>query len=156
MKDSFKCAYMNCALEFAELSHAKRAKVGAILVKDNRIISIGINGMPSGWSNECETNVVVPEVEVSPGIIDIVDHSRTVTKPEVSHAERNCLDKMAKSTESSAGSIMFVTHEPCFECAKSIHNCGVVSVYYRKKHESQSHGSGIEFLEKAGVTVKRL
>ena len=100
---------MKTAETFAELSHARRLHVGAIVVKDDRIISIGYNGMPAGWDNDCE---------------DTIQHSDdTVTlksKPEVLHAETNAIAKLAKSTESGDGAVLFVTHSPCLDCAKLI------------------------------------
>ena len=101
---------MDVAERFARLSSAQRAKVGAIIVKDKRIISIGYNGMPSGWDNDCEHD--------------------GKTKPEVLHAETNAIAKVAQSNESSRGSEIFCTHLPCIECAKLIHQSGIVTVYY--------------------------
>jgi len=129
--DKWQEAYMDTAERFASLSTAKRLQVGAIVVKDNRIISIGYNGMPSGWDNECE------------------DHTNK-TKPEVVHAEANAIAKLARSTESGLGSEMYVTHAPCIECAKQIYTAGVTKVYYKNKYRSDD---GIGFLVKCGVVV---
>jgi dCMP deaminase len=142
MKEKLKQAYMKTAETFAELSHARRLHVGAIVAKDDRIISIGYNGMPSGWDNNCE---------------DTVQHSDdTVTlksKPEVLHAETNAIAKLAKSNESGMGAIMFITHAPCLDCAKLIYQSGISSVLYRNAYRDTS---GITFLEKSGVTVEQL
>lgn len=141
MKDKFIHAFMDCAERFAQLSTATRAKVGALIVKDNRIISIGYNGMPSGWDNECEETF-----EWSDG------HPEVRTKPEVLHAETNAIAKVAQSNESSRGSEMFCTHLPCMECAKLIHQSGIVTVYYREEYQS-AKGTGKQFLIDSGIEV---
>ena len=132
MKEKFVSAFMDVAERFAQLSHATRAKVGAIIVKDKRIISIGYNGMPSGWDNECE--------------------HEDKTKPEVLHAETNAIAKVAQSNESSRGSELFCTHLPCMECAKLIHQSGIVTVYYREEYQS-AKGTGKQFLIDSGIEV---
>jgi dCMP deaminase len=142
MKAKLKQAYMKTAETFAELSHARRLHVGAIVVKDDRIISIGYNGMPAGWDNDCE---------------DTIQHSDdTVTlksKPEVLHAETNAIAKLAKSTESGDGAVLFVTHSPCLDCAKLIFQSGIRSVFYRNDYRSTD---GTTFLERSGVIVEKL
>lgn len=129
---------MKTAETFAELSHARRLHVGAIIVKNDRIISIGYNGMPAGWDNNCE---------------NILEDGSLKTKPEVLHAERNALDKLAKGNEGGLGSAMFITHAPCLECAKSIYGAGISHVFYRDSYRSED---GIQFLTKCGVTVEKL
>lgn len=133
---------MKTAEIFAELSHARRLHVGAIVVKDDRIVSIGYNGMPAGWDNDCE---------------DVIQHSDDTTslktKPEVLHAETNAISKLAKSTESGEGAAMFITHSPCLDCAKLIYQSGINRVYYRNAYRSEE---GVEFLKKSGVTVEKL
>lgn len=141
MKEKFVSAFMDCAERFAQLSHATRAKVGALIVKDNRIISIGYNGMPSGWDNECEIEFEWPD-----------GHPEKQTKPEVLHAETNAIAKVAQSNESSRGSEMFCTHLPCMECAKLIHQSGIVTVYYREEYQS-AKGTGKQFLIDSGIEV---
>lgn len=149
MKDKFKDAYMKVAETFAGLSTAKKLQVGAIIVKDNRIISIGYNGMPSGWSNECE--VEVPEK------IDyenqLFQEAELRTKPEVLHAEANAITKLAASSESSQGADLFCTHTPCIECAKLIHQCNIKTVYVRNQYNARK-GCGEEFLKKSGINVE--
>jgi dCMP deaminase len=142
MKPKFIKYFAKIAEETAKLSTAKKLKVGCVIVKDNRILSIGYNGTPAGWDNACEDEVVWPNGEV---------RFRT-TKPEVIHAERNALDKVAKSTESTDGAVLFVTHTPCIECAKSIYNTGITKVYYINDYDA-TQGCGKNFLEKAGVLV---
>ena len=142
MKEKFVNAYMDVAERFAELSSARRLHVGAIVVKDDRIISIGYNGMPAGWDNNCE---------------DVIQHSDdTVTlksKPEVLHAETNAIAKLAKSTESGDGAVLFVTHMPCLDCAKLIFQSGIRSVFYR---DSYRNSDGVTFLEQSGVKVTQV
>lgn len=135
-------AYMKTAETFGSLSTAERLKVGAIAVKDNRIISIGYNGMPSGWSNECE------EIHFTEN-----DEPYKVTRPEVIHAEANCIAKLAGSHESGKDAEMYVTHAPCVECAKQIYSAGIKKVYYREKYRLDT---GIKFLEQCGVEVEQL
>ena len=123
---------MDVAERFAQLSHAQRAKVGAIIVKDDRIISIGYNGMPSGWENVCEED--------------------GKTKPQVLHAETNAIAKLAQSSESGKDAILFCTHLPCIECAKLIYQSGIKEVYYREEYDA-AKGSGKDFLKLSGITI---
>jgi len=141
MKQKFIVAYMDVAERFAQLSSAKRLQVGAIVVKDDRIISIGYNGMPSGWDNCCEDEHRSGNTGYG---------SKLVTKPEVLHAESNAIAKLAKSSESGLGATMFVTHSPCIECAKLIYQGGISTVYYRNNYRSDD---GINFLTKSKVRV---
>lgn len=143
MKEKFKKAYMDTAKVFAELSHAKRLHVGAIVVKDDRIVSIGYNGMPSGWENVCEI-----ETYEEDGF-----HIKLTTKPEVLHAETNAIAKLARSTESGEGAVMFITHSPCIECSKLIYQSGIKTVYYGEDYRDDA---GIKFLQKSGVSVEKV
>ena len=120
--------YLEIAKLISKHSKAERNKVGAILVKNNRIISIGYNGTPSGFQNSCELN--------------------GITRPEVLHAESNCLSKCARSIESSEDAILYVTLSPCLECAKLIIQCGIKEVYY---NEAYHKVDGIELLKKANI-----
>lgn len=143
MKEKFIQAYMKTAFVFAELSTAEKMKVGSIIVKDNRIISIGYNGTPSGWSNVCEDKVINPdsgEVELK-------------TKPEVSHSESNALLKLARSHESALDATLFITHSPCINCAKMIYQAGISTVYYSIEYRSTD---GIEFLKKCNIPVHQV
>jgi len=135
-------AYMDTAERFGALSTANRLKVGAIAVKDNRIISIGYNGMPSGWDNVCEWTVE-----------DAMGYDTGKTKPEVIHAESNCIAKLAGSHESGRGAEMYVTHAPCIECAKQIYSAGISKVYYRETYRSKD---GLEFLQKCRIEVEQI
>jgi len=146
MKPKLAEAYMRTAETFAELSHARRLHVGAIVVKDDRIISIGYNGMPAGWDNNCELEIYEENGDDEPEVI-------LKSKPEVLHAERNALDKLAKGNESGLGSTMFITHAPCLECAKSIYGAGISHVFYRDSYRSED---GIQFLTKCGVKVEQI
>ena len=143
VKPKFIKAYMDVAQRFSELSSAKRLQVGAIVVKDDRIISIGYNGMPAGWTNECED---VVEVHEDGGIV-------TKTKSEVIHAEANAIAKLAKSSESGDGSTMFLTHAPCIDCAKQVYAAGIKKVYYRKSYKDTV---GVDFLAKCGIIVDKV
>ena len=148
MKQRLIDAYMTTAETFAELSHARRLHVGAIVVKDDRIISIGYNGMPAGWDNNCEDEIG-HVLDVDENVVEI----RLKTKPEVLHAETNAIAKLAKSNESGMGAIMFITHAPCLDCAKLIYQSGINSVLYRNFYRSDD---GVSFLRKAGVTIEKI
>ena len=144
MKQKFIEAYMDVAERFAQLSSAKRLNVGAIVVKDDRIISIGYNGMPSGWDNCCEEEVVTEYESHTDSVL--------VTKPEVLHAESNAIAKLARSSESGDGATIFITHAPCIDCAKLIYQSGIATVYYKNEYRSTQ---GLDFLKKSNVwTVK--
>jgi dCMP deaminase len=143
MKPKFRDAFMKTAETFAELSSAIRLHVGAVIVKDDRIISIGYNGMPSGWDNSCEYVYTNPQTKVD----------ELVTRKEVLHAETNAIAKLARSTESGLGATLFVTHAPCVDCAKLVYQSGINSVYYRNSYRDTA---GLEFLSKAGVTVEKI
>jgi len=130
VKAKFIDAYMDVAKRFAQLSHAKRLNVGAIVVKDDRIISIGYNGMPSGWENECEIE--------------------NKTKPQVLHAESNAIAKLARSNDSGLGADLFITHSPCIECAKLIYQSGIKRVYFGEHYRSTD---GLDFLKASNIDV---
>ena len=129
---------MDVARRFAQESSARRLQVGSIVVKDDRIISIGYNGTPPGWDNNCE-------IELEDGTLR--------TKNEVIHAEQNAIAKLAKYGESAYGASLFVTHAPCVECAKTIYVSGIIEVFYEQDYRSRD---GLEFLEKSGVRVVKL
>jgi dCMP deaminase len=153
MKTKLKEAYMKTAETFAELSHARRLHVGAIIVKDDRIISIGYNGMPAGWDNNCEYEEVYSR-QVAPGDdYETVHTGNLKTKPEVLHAETNAIAKLAKSTESGLNASIFITHSPCLDCAKLIYQSGINAVYYRDAYRSED---GISFLKQSGVSVEQI
>jgi dCMP deaminase len=134
MKQKYIDAHMQTAEVYSKLSTAKRLQVGCVAVKNDTIIGIGYNGMPSGWDNVCEDE-------------------NFKTKPEVLHAETNCLAKIARSTNSSEGASLFVTHAPCIDCAKIIHQSGINSVYFRNAYRSTD---GVNFLERCGVYVEKI
>ena len=134
-------AHMDVARRYAQLSTAKRLQVGAIIVKEDRIISIGYNGTVSGWDNSCEYVNGVDE-KYNPIL---------VTHREVIHAEMNCIGKLASSSESGKDSVMFLTHAPCIECAKLIYNAGIKKVYYGQNYRDPV---GLEFLQKCNVEIE--
>jgi dCMP deaminase len=168
MKPKIIKAHMQVAETYARLSTARRLQVGAIVVKDDRIISIGYNGMPSGWDNNCEDKVwdagaggwLDPEeIEAKyPYESWNEEAGRNVryglkTKPEVLHAEANAIAKVARSPESSEGAVIFITHAPCIECAKLVFQSGIKQVFYRDNYRSTA---GTDFLKQAGVIVNKL
>jgi dCMP deaminase len=113
------------------------------VVKEHRVISIGYNGTPAGWDNECEEII---ETHEDGGII-------TKTKDEVIHAEANAISKLARDGESGKESSMFLTHAPCIHCAKMIYGAGISSVFYRNSYRDDN---GINFLKKCNVTVEKI
>ena len=133
---------MTVAETYASLSTAVRLKVGTIVVKDDRIISIGYNGRPSGWDNNCE--YLEHRIAQEPLL---------KSKPEVLHAETNAIAKLARSSESGLGATMFITHAPCLDCAKLIYQTGISTVYYRNTYRENN---GVEFLLKGGIDVKQI
>jgi dCMP deaminase len=142
MKQKWVEAFMDTAERFAQLSSAKRLQVGAVVVKDNRIISIGYNGMPAGWTNDCETVVQLSD-----------DTVELKTKDEVIHAEANAILKLARDGESGNGSVLFCTHAPCVHCAKLIHGAGISHVYYREFYRDTI---GLDFLQKCQINLSKV
>ena len=135
-------AHMKAAEGYSELSYAKRLKVGAIITKDDRVISIGYNGTPAGWDNDCEDKVWTQDGDYT-----------LKTKPEVIHAEANAIGKLARSSESGINATMYLTHSPCFDCAKLIHVAGINKVFYRTQYRNTE---GIEFLNKCNIEVEQI
>ena len=126
---------MRMAEELAELSYAERKKGGCLIVKDTQIISEGFNGTPAGFDNSCEYYDHLDEIH---------------TKPEVLHAESNAITKLARSTNSSSESTLYVTLAPCFECSKLIIQAGIKRVVYKEKYHNVM---GLRLLEKANIEV---
>lgn len=141
IKERYKKVYYNIAQEISSLSYANRLKVGAIIVKENRIISIGFNGTPPGWDNNCENVLAAYERE-----------TYLKTKPEVIHAEMNALHKLASSHESGNNASMFCTHTPCMDCAKGVVMSGIKNFYFIDKYRSDD---GLSFLLKNGINVEQ-
>ena len=129
----FDRRYIEMAEIWAKNSYCKRRQVGALLVKDNMIISDGYNGTPSGFENECEEN--------------------GLTKPYVLHAEANAITKVAKSGNSSHGATLYVTASPCIECSKLIIQAGIKRVVYKDEYRLND---GIDLLKRAGVEVEKV
>jgi len=127
--------YLKMADVWGQLSKAKRKKVGCLIVKDGQIISDGYNGTPAGYDNNCE-------YETRFGY---------ETKPEVLHAESNALMKLAKSTNSSKDSTIYLAISPCFDCAKLIIQAGVKRVVYSDTYRIET---GIEFLRRNNVIAE--
>lgn len=123
--------YLRMARIWAENSYCKRRQVGALVVKDKMIISDGYNGTPSGFENICEEN--------------------NVTKPYVLHAEANAITKLARSSNNSEGSTLYVTASPCIECSKLIIQSGINRVVYAEKYRLTD---GVDLLKRAGVVVE--
>jgi dCMP deaminase len=133
--------FIEMAYSFAKLSNAVRRKVGCIIVKDGQVISNGFNGTPSGFDNTCET------------VSDKLGIPSLHTKPEVLHAESNALMKIARSTNSSIGSTMYLTCSPCFECAKLIIQSGIIRLVYNKDYRTQE---GIDLLRQTDIIIEKI
>lgn len=146
MKNKFISYYFDIAERTAELSYAKRLKVGAVIVKDHRILSYGYNGTPVGFDNSCEEEVLIENDEHDPN----PESAQLVTRREVIHAEQNALMKIARSSDSSQDAVMFITHSPCIECAKLILQSGINTVYYKNDYRSTD---GINLLKSGGIEV---
>lgn len=173
MKDKFIKLYMDWAERAAQLSHARRLQVGAVIVKDDSVISYGYNGMPAGWDNNCEDKDYMsrdaggwldPEEiyerwPFEETVVVANDHEsfetdvryRLKTKPEVLHAESNAIAKLAKSINSGNGAAIFITHAPCLDCAKLIYQSGINSIYYRNSYRNSD---GVDFLKKSGIRIE--
>lgn len=169
MKPKFQKLYNNIAHEVAKMSHARRRQVGAVIVKDDRVISMGYNGMPAGWENNCENKEFMsrdaggwldfeeieqrwPFEEKSDEDDSYIGRYRLVTKPEVLHAESNAIAKLARSTESGLGADLFVTTAPCLDCAKLIHQSGISRVWFSSAYRDDA---GVRFLKASGVEVNQ-
>ena len=133
--------FIEMAYSFAKLSNAVRRKVGCIIVKDGQVISNGFNGTPSGFDNICET------------VTDKLGIPSLHTKPEVLHAESNALMKIARSTNSSIGSTMYLTCSPCFECAKLIIQSGIIRLVYNEDYRTQE---GIDLLRQTDIIIEKI
>ena len=135
MKHKYKLALLDMAERFGQTSTARRLKVGALLFKNDSIISLGVNGQPPGWHTEnCED-----------------DDGNTL--PTVRHAEVAALEKLFSSTETSVGAEMFISHSPCLPCAIKMVTAGITAVHYRHDYRSKD---GIDYLEEHGVKVHKL
>ncbi|MCI1639887.1 MAG: dCMP deaminase family protein [Bacteroidales bacterium] len=132
--EKFDRKYMEMAAIWAQNSYCKRRKVGALLVKENMIISDGYNGTPSGFENICEDE-------------------NGVTKPYVLHAEANAITKVAKSGNSSKGATLYVTAAPCVECAKLIIQAGIKRVVYKDDYRLTD---GRDLLSRAGIEIEKI
>ena len=130
----YDVAYLKMAQEWGNLSYCERRKVGALIVKNNRIISDGYNGTPSGFENFCEDD-------------------DGYTKWYVLHAEANAITKVASSTQSCDGATLYITLSPCKQCSKLIYQAKIKRLVYAVQYKDTS---GIEFLKKAGVIVDHI
>ena len=139
MKNRMFYTHMRVAEEYSKLSYALKLQVGAIVVKEDRIISIGYNGTPAGWDNACEDQYYLDDF-----------HVKLTTKPEVIHAEANAISKLARTHESGLNADMFITHAPCMECSKLIYGAGIKRVFYKNEYRDTS---GTDFLKKCGIEV---
>jgi dCMP deaminase len=175
MKEKFIKLYMDWARRLCQLSHAKRLQVGAVIVKDDTVISYGYNGMPAGWDNNCEykdymsvdaggwlnpdeieeqwpfeETVVVTNDNES---FEIDKRYRLKTKPEVLHAESNAIAKLARGHNSGVDADIFITHSPCLDCAKLIYQSGIKRVFYSQDYRDDA---GIKFLHSSGIPVEKV
>jgi len=175
MKEKHKQMYVRMANAVAETSSAKRLKVGAVAVKNNMVIASGYNGLPSNVSGECEDKSYAHYIEnhwylfdgsqevteetlnklysTQYPYTDEIGHYKLITRSEVRHAEHNLLLNLAKSTESSVGCTIFLTHSPCPKCCADLIDAGVAEVYYEEEFRDTS---GIKCLINAGIKVEKI
>ncbi len=148
-------AHLKAAKAYAELSHAVRAKVGCVIIREDRIVSIGFNGTPSGRDNTCEYEDFDCDIEdfVANGSGYHDGSKKLVTKPEVVHAEMNAIAFAAKQGTSTDGCSMIITLSPCYECAKTIVQCGIKEVFYEEEYRDLR---SVEFLRECGIKVEKI
>lgn len=155
MDQRFISLYMDIARRVSEMSRAIRLKVGTVIIKDDRIISMSWNGTPAGWDNSCEdrkyediTEILDKEIleDVYPYIDEYGKRYSLKTKPEVLHSEMNALMKLARSSESGNGATLFCTHAPCLECAKGMLQAGIHELYFEHSYRNTD---GLDFLAKS-------
>ena len=159
---------MDWAKRLSDLSYAQRLKVGAVIVKDDTVISYGYNGMPAGWDNNCEHRewmnadaggcFTPDEIKSNWPFEEFTENQfvgryKLVTKQEVLHAESNAIAKLARNNNSGSGADIFITHSPCIECAKLIYQSGISRVYYGQDYRDSS---GIDFLLRSGISIKKI
>lgn len=135
MKQKYKLALLDMAERFGQTSCAKRLQVGALLYKNNSIISLGTNGQPPGWPTE------------------VCEDEDGYTLPTVRHAEDACLQKLWNSHETAEGAVMFISHAPCLSCAIKLVTAGISGVVYRHEYRSQD---GLKYLKANGVEVEHI
>ena len=126
--------YLQMADIWSQNSYCKRRQVGALLIKNQMIISDGYNGTPSGFENVCEDE-------------------NDKTKPYVLHAEANAITKVAKSGNSSNGATLYVTSSPCLECSKLIIQAGIKRVVFTESYRLED---GINLLKRADIEIKQV
>ncbi len=151
MKTKFKLTHMLSAFLYAGLSYCKRKKVGALVVKKGSVISFGYNGTPAGWDNTCEEEKQQWATDEfgSNGYTE----NTVVTKDCVSHAEHNAITKLAKSSESAKGAVLFCTTAPCVNCSKLIADAGIKKVYYSEIYRSDE---GLKYLKERKVKLEQI
>ncbi len=133
-QDRYDRAYLRLAREWAKLSHCKRKRVGAIIVKDATIIADGYNGTPTGFENDCEDG-------------------NGETKWYVLHAEANAILKVARSSNKANGATLYLTNSPCKDCSKLVLQAGIKRLVFVDRYKDTS---GLDFLEKAGLEIKQI
>ena len=149
MKSTRLKAHVKVAQAYAELSHARRLKVGAVLIRDDRPVAVGYNGTPSGADNNCEFEELILD---NPGPFMQPPVAELKTKPDVVHAEMNVIAFAAKSGVSTDGCIMVITDSPCYECSKLIIQSGIKEVYYIRQYRLTE---SLDFLRENGVKVEQ-
>lgn len=133
--------YMGTAILHSNLSKAKRSQVGAVLVTKTGVTISGYNGTPIGLSNECERCETV-----------VYGEANVVTKPEVVHAELNCILKAAKEGVSVEGSVIYTTLSPCIPCSAMLINAGIKELVWQETYRDTS---GLDLLEQAGIITRQ-
>lgn len=145
--------FMDWAWRVSERSHAVRLQVGCVIEKDDSVISYGWNGMPAGFPNRCEHEVLIPSAEEDEVGNPLYMHLALKTNDEVSHAELNACGKLCASTVSAIGSRMYSTHSPCLNCARLIQRTGIIEVVYDNEFRTDE---GIYLLRKRNIVVREI
>lgn len=143
MKSSRLKAHLKAAYAYSELSHARRLKVGAVLVREDRIISLGYNGTLTDSFNNCELEL----------FNDKTGELELVTKSEVCHAELNCIAFAAKNGIATKGASLVVTDSPCYDCSKLLVQAGIKAIYYDREYRDTMP---LMLLEEHEITVERI
>ncbi len=133
MKSKHQRLYMDLACRIAKESYAKKLQVGCVIVKKDNVISMGWNGTPPGWDNDCEED--------------------GKTRPQVYHSEENAILKLSRDKGGAHKAVIFITHTPCINCARMIFKSGITHVYYKDKYRDDA---GLNFLTKAGIKIQQM
>jgi dCMP deaminase len=163
IRPSWNEIHMRQAELIAERSTCAKLNVGAVLVKDNRTISQGYNGVGPGckhcidhWASLFSTTsdaLVSNFNEFVTTEFFLTQHKKWSTENEL-HAEQNCILWAAREGISTKHTSLYTIYSPCINCAKVIHTAGVVNVYYKNIYESDT--TGITYLQNNNIICTKI